>query len=402
MTFKYVAYNANGEVVKGKLATTSEENANELLDYVGYRIITLQPYVPFFSLDKLISNLFPVKPAEIILLYRQLAMLLESGTDISSSMDLLRQQTTTRSLRKVLGEILSDIRDGSPLSTALLKHPNIFPSTYSQLLGIGEQSGNLETVLRQVADYIEQEINTGKELKGVLTMPAITLVVAIVVIALMIIFILPSFGELYTSLGSELPTAAKTLIMIGEKTRKNGVYVLLGLAVIIGLVVSYIRTSRGRYQWDRLLLNLPLVGRVKHLTEIARYCRTMSLLFHAGLPLTEIMSLAIRSSSNKVTIESLTKVQEDMVKGEGLAGPMSKNKFFLPMLVQMVRVGEETGNLDVTLQAVAKSYEAEASDRIHSAVALITPALTLVIGGMVGGIAITLMSAMTSMYGEGF
>ena len=402
MTFKYVAYNAGGELVKGKLSTSNEETANELLDYAGYRTISLQPYVPFFSPDKLIAELFPVKPTEIILLYQQLAMLLESGTDISSSIDLLRQQTTSRSLRKVLGEVISDIREGSPLSAALIKHPKIFPPTYSHLLGIGEQSGDLEIVLRQVADYMEQEISTGKEVKGALMMPVITAIIAVVVIGLMITFILPSFGDLYTSLGAELPAPAKMLITLGENIRENGLFVLLGIAVIIGLAFAYIRTSRGRYQWDWLLLNLPLVGRIRHLTEIARYCRTMSLLFHAGLPLTEIMSLAIRSSGNKVMVKSLTEIQEDMVKGEGLAGPMSKNKFFLPMLVQMVRVGEETGNLDITLQAVAKSYEAETSNRISSAVALIQPAMTLIIGGVVGGIALTLMSAMTAMYGEGF
>lgn len=402
MTFKYVAYNAGGELVKGKLSTSNEETANELLDYAGYRIISLQPYVPFFSPDKLIAELFPVKPAEIILLYQQLAMLLESGTDISSSIDLLRQQTTSRALRKVLGEVLSDIREGNPLSAALIKHPKVFPPTYSHLLGIGEQSGDLETVLRQVADYMEQEISTAKEVKGALMMPVITAIIAVVVIGLMITFILPSFGDLYTSLGAELPASAKMMITLGENIRGNGLFVLLGIAAIVGLGVAYIRTPRGRYQWDSLLLNLPVVGRISHLTEIARYCRTMSLLFHAGLPLTEIMSLAIRSSRNKVTVKSLTEIQEDMVKGEGLAGPMSKNKFFLPMLVQMVRVGEETGNLDITLLAVAKSYEAEASNRIHAAVALIQPAMTLLIGGVVGGIALTLMSAMTAMYGEGF
>ncbi len=402
MVYQYVAYNEKGEVVKGKVSAASEEAATELLGYAGYQAMSLKPYVPFFNMDKLTASLYQVKPAEIILLYRQLAMLLESGIDIAASLDLLQQQATNRALKKVLDEVTSDVRSGGQLSTALDKHPKIFSTVYCRLLGVGEQSGDLETLLRQVADYMEKEAATAKETKGALMMPAITAVIAVVVIGLMVTFILPSFGGLYGSLGVDLPPMAKILITIGEKAKSHGVYFLLALLVIAGSVFLYIKTAGGRYKWDKLLLSLPLVGRVRHLSELARYCRTVSLMFRGGLPLPEIMSLAIQSSGNRVMAKALLDVQEDMVKGEGLSQPMAKNKFFLPMLVQMVRVGEETGSLDVTLQAVARSYEAEAEDKIRSLIGLIQPAMTLIIGGMVGLIAVTLMSAMTAMYGEGF
>ena len=330
------------------------------MGYAGYQAMSLKPYVPFFNMDKLTASLYQVKPAEIILLYRQLAMLLESGIDIAASLDLLQQQATNRALKKVLDEVTSDVRSGGQLSTALDKHPKIFSTVYCRLLGVGEQSGDLETLLRQVADYMEKEAATAKETKGALMMPAITAVIAVVVIGLMVTFILPSFGGLYGSLGVDLPPMAKILITIGEKAKSHGVYFLLALLVIAGSVFLYIKTAGGRYKWDKLLLSLPLVGRVRHLSELARYCRTVSLMFRGGLPLPEIMSLAIQSSGNRVMAKALLDVQEDMVKGEGLSQPMAKNKFFLPMLVQMVRVGEETGSLDDTLQAVARSYEAEA------------------------------------------
>jgi type IV pilus assembly protein PilC len=204
---------------------------------------------------------------------------------------------------------------------------------------------------------------------------------------------------MYGSLGVELPTLAKIMITIGEQAKSNGMYLLLGVLIIGGLGFVYIKTPGGRYQLDKLLLSLPLLGRVRLLSELARYCRSTSLMFHAGMPLTEGMSLAIKSSGNKVIAEALTNVQREMVKGEGLSGPMAKNKLFLPMLVQMVKVGEETGGLEVTLQAVARSYEAEAEDKIHSVIGLIQPAMTLAIGGVVGLIAVTLASVMTAMYG---
>ncbi|MFC2035964.1 type II secretion system F family protein [Chloroflexota bacterium] len=404
MAYQYVAYNTKGEVVKGKLSAASEEAATELLSYAGYKTISLKLYVPFFNMEKLSASLFPVKvkPTEIVLLYRQLAMLLESGTDIAASLELLGTQSTNRGLQKIMGEVVSDVRSGNQLSIVLEKHPQVFPPAYCRLLGVGEQSGDLETVLRQVADYMEKETTTAKQTKGALMMPVITVVIAVLVVGLMVMFILPSFGEMYGSLGVELPFLAKMLVTIGEKARENLMYIALAVLLFGGSVFLYIKTPGGKYKRDKLLLILPLLGRVRILSELARYCRSMSLMFRAGMPLTEVLSLAIRSSNNKLMAEALTDVQREMVKGAGLSGPMAKNKLFLPMMVQMVKVGEETGSLDVTLQAVAQSYEAEAEDKIRSIIGLIQPTMTIAIGGVVGLIAVTLMSAMTAMYGEGF
>jgi len=402
MDYQYVAYNVKGEVVKGKLSAMNDQAANELLDYAGYKAISLKPYTPFFSSDTLVSQLYQIKPAEIILLYRQMAMLLESGTDIAASLDLLQQQVTNRALKKVLSEIVTEVRGGSQLSVGLEKHPKVFPSLYSRLISVGEQSGDLEMVLRQVADYMEKEIATTKQVKGALMMPAITAVIAIGVITLLIMFILPSFTGLYTSLGVELPAIAKVLITMGEKGKEHGLIITLGIVAFAAIIYFYVKTPAGRYNWDKMLLKLPLIGRVRLLSEIARFCRSISLLYHSGLPLTEIMSLAVKGSSNKVMAEALSQVHADMIKGEGLSGPMTKNKLFLPMMVQMVKVGEETGSLDTTLLAVANSYETEADDRIKTMIGLIQPTMTLVIGGVVGLIAMTLMSAMTAMYGQGF
>jgi len=397
MVYQYVAYNPNREVVKGRLSVASEEAATELLGYAGYQTISLKPYVPFISLDKLSESLYQVKPTEVILLYRQLAMLLESGTDIAASLDLLQQQATNRALKKVLSEVTSDVRSGNQLSAALDKHPKVFSPMYSRLLSVGEQSGDLESVLRQVADYVEKEAATAKETKGALMMPAITTIIAVLVIGLLIVFILPTFSKMYTQLDIELPAIAQIMVSVGEMAKSYGMYILLALLVIVGLGFVYIKTPGGRYNWDKLLLKLPLLGRVRHLSELSRCCRSMSLLFRAGMPLPEIMSLAIQSSGNKVMVQSLSDVQQDMVRGEGLSQPMAKNKLFLPMMVQMVKVGEETGSLDVTLQAVAQSYEAEADDKIHAVIRLIQPVMTLLIGGMVGLIALTMVSAMMEM-----
>jgi type IV pilus assembly protein PilC len=402
MVFQYMAYNEKGEIVKGKLPAANEEAATDLLNYAGYQAISLKQHIPFLNVNKLTAIMFQVKPGDIILMYRQMAMLLESGIDIVASLELLQEQATNRAVKRVLGDVISDLRAGHQLSKALSKHPRVFSPIYCRLLGVGEQSGDLETVLKQVADYMEKEVTTAKETKSALMYPVITAIVTVGVIAVLVTFVLPSFGSLYSSLGVEMPASARLLIDLSGKLKEYWTFLMLGMLAVLGLSYLYIRTPNGRAKWDRLILRLPLLGRVIHLIELSRLCRSMSLLFRSGLPLTEILPMLIQSSRNQAMSKALTEVQQDMIKGEGISRPMAKSKLFLPMMVQMVRVGEETGNLDATLLAVARSYDVEVEDKTRSLISLIQPAMTLIIGGVIAAIAFSLVSAMYSMYGMGF
>ncbi|MBU2535207.1 MAG: type II secretion system F family protein [Chloroflexi bacterium] len=402
MVYQYLAYNEQGVLVKGRVPAANEEAANDLLNYAGYQAVSLKPYIPFVNANRLKAFLFHVKPGDIILIYRQMAMLLESGIDIVASLELLQEQATSRAVKKVLGDVISDLRAGHQLSRALSKHPRAFSPIYCRLIGVGEQSGDLETVLNQVADYMEKEVTTAKETKSALMYPVITSIVTVGVIAVLVTFVLPSFGSLYSSLGVEMPASARLLIDLSGKLKEYWTFLMLGMLAVLGLSYFYIRTPNGRAKWDKLILRLPLLGRVIHLSELSRLCRSMSLLFRSGLPLTEILPLLVQSSRNQAMSKALTEVQQDMIKGEGISRPMGKNKLFLPMMVQMVRVGEETGNLDATLLAVARSYDAEAEDKTRSLIALIQPAMTLIIGGVIAAIAFSLVSAMYSIYGQGF
>ncbi|MFC1913800.1 type II secretion system F family protein [Chloroflexota bacterium] len=400
MVYQYLAYNEKGEMVKGKLTAETEEVANDLLSYAGYRAVSLRPYIPFLSSGHLTAQLFPVKPTEITLFYRQLALLLESGINIITSLELLAEQMANRSLKKVLEDVVADLRRGNQLSTALGKHPEIFPPISCRTLGIGEQTGNLEVMLRQMADYMEKEQAASKSIKSALMYPVIAAIVTVVVVAVMVVFVLPAFSDLYSSLGAELPALTVFVIEGANKIRSNGLYILLGLFAVGGAAAAFIKTPEGRFQLDKLLITMPVLGRVNHLNSLSRCCRSIALLFRAGLPLTEIMPLVIQGSDNTVITKSLEDVQQDMLKGEGLSKPMGKNRFFLPMMVQMVKVGEETGNLDSTLMSVAQSYEAEAEDATRSLIGLIQPVMTLIIAVVVGVIALSLVSAMYSVYGQ--
>ena len=402
MIFKYVAYNEAGQIVKGKIPAVSEDAATELLGYAGYRAVSLKPYVPLFSLENLSANLFKVKPNDIVIIYRQLAILLESGNDISTSLEILKDQVDNPTLKKVLGEVISGVREGSPLSTVTGKYRDIFPSMHSRLMSVGEQSGNLEVVLLQMADDLEREITTAKETKNAMLNPTITLVVTVVVVGLLLTFVLPSFSSLYTSLGVELPKITQSLLAISNAIRENFLFIFLAIVAIAIAFVMYVRTKRGRYNWDRLLLKIPYLGRIRHLLELSRCCRSLSILFGAGLPLTEALPLVNQSCNNKAIASGFSDVHERMIKGEGLSFPMSSNSLFLPLMVQMVRVGEEAGNLDNTLMTVSKSYSAEADYKLKSAVALIQPAMTLFIGLIIAFVALSMTSALYGIYGRGF
>lgn len=400
MVYYYVAYNETKEIVKGKLEAKNEEQAASLLNFAGYQLINLREIAGFPTLDKLLARISPIKPSEIILFYRQIALLIDSGLNIVTSIELLEGQATNRLFKRVLGEIAADVRSGSQLSVALSKHPQYFSAIQCQSLKVGEQTGGLEGILRQMADNLDKQLNSKKGIKNAMTYPIIALVVAVVVIAVMVVFVMPTFATLYANLGAKLPTITQVTLNAGNFLRVNGLYILATAAIIAIAGYVYIRTVAGRYKWDALNLKFPVVGRINHLNELAKISSNMAVLFKAGLPLTEILPLVIQSTSNKVAVEALMHIRDDMLGGEGLSRPMSKYPIFLPMMVQMVRVGEETGNLDATLMSVAQSYEAESEDRTKALIGMIQPAMTIVIGLVVGMMALSLVSAMYSMYGQ--
>lgn len=400
MDYTYLAYTKDKKLVKGKLSATNDEAATKLLSYGGYQVLTLKPHVPFFNMEKISSFFTSVKPREIIMFSRQLALLLESGTDIVASLELLQAQVTNRALKKVIGQVASDIRGGSSLSSTLKNFPQIFPAMYSRAIAAGERSGNLEVVLRQMADFLERRVTTEKKVKSALTYPIIVSFIAILVVGLLVTFVLPTFTSLYAGFGVDLPPATAMLISATDWLGNYGLYLILALAGVVAAGFFYIKTPNGKYQWHKILLRLPVFGRILLLGELSRSCRTMSLLFRVGLPLPEVLSMAIAGSNNKAMAEALTGVQKGLIRGEGLSKPMSKSPLFLPLMVQMVSVGEETGNLDNTLVTVAESYEMEADDRTTAAVGLIQPVMTVFIGAIIGFIALSLVSAMYSVFGQ--
>jgi type IV pilus assembly protein PilC len=400
MEFGYVAYNKDRKLIKGKLNASNEATATSLLGSSGYQVLSLKAQSSLLKSEKLNMTLGNVNPKEIIMFSRQMALLLSSGTDIVVSLELLQTQVTNKELKKKLDEVAADIRGGASLSNAMRKHPRVFPALYWRAVSAGEKSGNMEMVMRQMADFMEKSLLTAKKIRGALSYPVFVMVAAVAVVALLVNFVIPSFMSLYAGFNAKLPTLPRLMMDGSTWLKHSGLYILAGAMLIGVLLVYYARTPRGKYQIDRMLLHMPIIGRINNLNELSRLCRTMSLLFKVGLPLPEIMALSMQNTNNKVVAESVAGVEQDLVRGEGLSKPMAKRSFFLPLMVQMVQVGEETGNLDSTLTMVAETYEMESDDRTTAAVGKIQPIMTIVIGGIIALVAITMVSAMFSIYGQ--
>jgi type IV pilus assembly protein PilC len=400
MDFAYTAYTEDKRLVKGKVSAPNEEAAGRLLGYGGYRVVSLKQFVPFLDTEKLLSRFTRIKSTEIVMFSRQLALLLESGTDIVTALDLLQEQIDSKPLKTMVGEVAADIRAGSSFSVALSKHPRAFPPMYHRAIAAGEQGGNLEVVLRQMASHIEKGLTTEKQVKSALTYPFVVVLVAVIVVIILVTFVLPAFTKMYGEFGVELPWITKILMAITDWFSHYGVFVILAIVVGAIAVYFYIRTPAGKHWWDATVLKLPVLGRIAHLSELGRCCRTMSLLIRIGLPLPEVMAMAIYNSNNKVVGDNLTGVQQELIRGEGLSHPMARRPLFLPLMTQMVRVGEETGHLDNTLDTVADSFEMESSEKTKTAVGLIQPVMTLIIGLLVGFVVLAMISAMYSIYGS--
>jgi type IV pilus assembly protein PilC len=400
MDFAYTAYTEDKRLVKGKVSATSEEAASELLSYGGYRVVGLKSSTPLINKEKLLASFSQVKSQEIVMFSRQLALLLESGTDIVTSLDLLQGQLTNQTLQKMIGEVASDIRGGSPLSKALAKHPRAFSRMYYQAIAAGEQGGNLDVVLRQMADYMEKAVVTQKQIKGALRYPIMVFVAAIAVVLVLVTWVFPTFAGLYIQMGAQLPLPTRILIGLTDFANHYGLYLLLGVLIAVAVIYIYIRTPTGKYRWDKLMLNVPVIGRIVQLGELSRASRTMSMLIRIGLPLPETLIMTSNASTNKFVVENLTGVHQELIRGEGLSQPMAKREVFLPLMTQMVKVGEETGNLDNTLLTVADNFDMESSDKTKAAVALIQPIITVFIGLVVGFLVLAMFSAMYSIYGQ--
>ncbi|MBC8248900.1 MAG: type II secretion system F family protein [Anaerolineales bacterium] len=399
MPYKYVAYTQAGERVQGTLNVPSEAAAEEALWRSNYVIISLRQARSGADLAALMPTFFGVKTRDLIVFSRQLATLIESGITILSGLQMLGEEASSKPLQKALQEVSEDVQEGETLSNSLRKQPQTFPFIYSRMIEIGERMGNMESVLRQVATYMEKRESLTRKLRGAMAYPAFIISLLLVVVFLMITFTLPGIMGLFGEFEIELPTPTKILMAITDFSSTYQSQMVAGAVLVVTVIALYLRTSIGQRHRDILLLKIPLIGAINIQSSVAQLCHTMSILLKAGLPMSEIMNLIVDTMGNIILKEAFSRVRTEMLQGQGLSQPIRQEKVFPGLLAQMVRVGEETGTLDTNLETLAVFYEEEADRKINALTSMMEPALMLFVGVMVGFLAVAVITPMYSLMG---
>ena len=401
LNFKYVAVSSGGRIVRGNIKATSEVDAQNLLVERNRTPVSIEEAPSFWSIEQQLPGFFKVKKREVAVFSRQLATLLDSGLSLLPALQLLRSQSgSSRGFGRVLDTVAKDLNAGEFLSASFAKHPKVFDEIYIRTVAVGESTGNLQSVLRDMADHMESQEAFTKKIKGALTYPIIVITIAVIVAFVLLTVALPPLVDMFKSVGTGLPLPTRILMGMSAFTNAYKLYMLAFVVLFIPSMVWYARKPSGRRMIDRLKMNVPVIGPAVQMGELARIARTMTMLLGSGLPLQEIMEIVPRTTTNSIIFDATDMVRQGLMLGQGLSGPMSTQPIFPPLFLQMVRVGEETNALENNMRVLADFYETNATERTEAVVGMIAPLSTIVLAAMAGFIALAVIMPMYSITGS--
>ena len=331
-----------------------------------------------------------VTTKDLSLATRQLATMIDAGLPIVQCLDILTQQSETKLLRSTIGTVRKDVEAGCTLADALRKHPKIFDDLYVNMVEAGEAGGILNTILNRIALFIEKANRLKKKVKGAMIYPCAIVFVAVAVVAVLMIWVIPVFAELYGSMGQALPMPTQICINISNWFVAYW-YLLLGGAIGVVMAIStYYKTPHGRMNIDRLLLRMPIIGDLLKKVAVARFSQNMALLLSSGVPILDGLLITGKTAGNKVVEKAIMDSRISISQGKTVAEPLRESKIFPPLVCQMVAVGETTGGLDTMLKKVAELYEEEVDDAVNNLTAMMEPMIMVVLGVVLGGLVIAM------------
>lgn len=393
--FRYTATKENGDKTTGAISRKSLASARSELTAKGLKVVEIKEKK---SLAKMEIGKAKVPRQDIMHLSRQLAAFVRAGVPILDGIEVIAEESGNTTFRSALFEVSEGLRSGETLSSAFGRHPNIFPKFYIDMLRSAELTGRLDTVLNQLSGYIERDLDARQKIRSAMAYPMIVLGLAIVTIVVLTVFVIPRFETFFASLNAKLPLPTRILIA-ATSFITNWWWAIIGGMVAFGLLLFLgSKTDGGRSWIDRTLLRLPVIGEVIRFAIIERFCRILGAMVQAGVPLPEAMVVVSEGTNNASFKKGLTKVRESMLEGEGLSRPIARTELFPPAVIQMVRVGEDTGTLDEQLETAAGFYETELSFKIKRLTTYFEPAIILFVGVVVGFVAIAVVSAMYGIF----
>jgi type IV pilus assembly protein PilC len=340
-----------------------------------------------------------VKPQIIILFCRQLASFVRVGVPVTAAIETFAEQATNTRLRDAYRTVVSDLQKGMRLSDAFSAHPLVFPTILCDMVRSAEITGNLDNVLKQAAKHIERQESARKKIKAAMMYPAIIMSFALIISIGILVFVLPKFKDLYAGLGVKTPGLLNAMLDFSAFVRDHALFIAAGVLVAVVLLGVWFRTSRGRHLLDATLLKLPIIAALIRTSTTERFCRTLGDMLGAGVPISQTYAVVIAGVRNAVYRQALEGVGPAMAAGQGMYRPLQQAGVFAPAVIQMFRVGEETGHLDTNLTEAADMYEEELDYRIKRVTAFLEPAMIVFVGLIVGFIAVTLVTSIYSLAG---
>jgi type IV pilus assembly protein PilC len=331
-----------------------------------------------------------VKTRDVVIFTRQFATMINSGLPLVQSLDILAEQTENPTLRKTIQEVLYDVESGHTLADAMGKHPKIFTELFVNMVAAGEAGGILDTILLRLATFLEKNDALIRKIKGAMVYPAVIFSVAISAIAILLIFVIPTFQSMFESAGIPLPLP--TRIVIGMSAFLQGYWwaVAAGIVAAVFAIRQFYKTDQGELLIDRFILGLPIVGDLQRKAAVARFTRTLGTLVSSGVSILEGLEITAKTAGNRVIHDAVMGSRASIAGGETIAGPLKESGVFPPMVVQMINVGEQTGGLDEMLTKIADFYDEEVDAAVETLLSAMEPIMIVVLGVIVGGMIVAM------------
>ncbi|MCA8961905.1 MAG: type II secretion system F family protein [Planctomycetes bacterium] len=412
--YKYKTKNSQGKLVSGAIDAESENEAVSELRRRGLTIISLAQSrggssgssggSSFFSMSvggaKGKARGRRVKSGDLVVITRQLATMVSAGIPLVEGIEIIEEQASNPTLRDALGEVVSDVRSGKDLSQALSRHPKIFSDIYINMIKAGEASGQLDTVLDRLADYQEDAEKLKSEIKSAMTYPVVSLVMVTGITLFLLVFIIPKFKEMFSSMGVELPWITSALLVTSDFLRENMlIWASAVVAIIVGIVM-YFRTPKGLVTKDWLILKLPVFGSLFSKVAISRFSRTFSTLIRSGVPILGALEIVSQTCGNRIFSDGIDSASRSVRDGETLGEPLAKTGIFPPMVTRMISIGERSGALESLLEKISEFYDQQVSATVKALTSLIEPLMIGVMGFLVGGMVMAIFLPIFKMIGS--
>ena len=335
-----------------------------------------------------------IKLKDISLFCKQMSVMLESGIPLNNAVDILEQQATSKNLKSSLKIVSKSLKEGSQLSKAMLDQEGMFPDLLIRMVQAGEKTGKLDEVLEKMSEHYTKELKTSRQIQGAMIYPAVLAFLAVAAVLALLYVVIPSFSGIFEQSGMAMPLPTRIVLAASNFVRSSW-YILFGVTgILVFLFLRYRSTEAGRYQLDRLKLNLPVIKGPMQKIVTARFASTLAILTSAGIPLVEAIESAAATTNNAVVIEKMKIANEGLQKGERLTGMITSTGLFPPMMLSMVKIGEESGSLESMLVKTSDYYEEELETAIKQLLSLLEPAMIIVMGVIIGGIVASVMLPM--------